>query len=98
MVIVAGTFELDPAGRAEFLSAMTDALVATRAEPGCLRYVMSADPVDAHLVQLFELWESKEHLAVHLGVMREHRPAPLGMVLRADIAQYEIGATGPVGS
>ena len=44
MIIIAGTFDVDPAQRDEFLALRVPALAATREEPGCLDYVMCADP------------------------------------------------------
>jgi quinol monooxygenase YgiN len=78
----------------------------SRAEPGCIDYVFSADPLDDTRVVLFERWEDKASLAAHLAAMRAARPqdgsraaaAPAVKVSSSEIAQYEISATGPVGS
>ena len=98
-MIVAGVFEVDPAQRDEFLRSQAPAMRRSRAEPGCLHYVFSADPVEAGRVYLFERWESKEALAAHLAAMQAGgRPAPSVPVVSAEVLQYEIGAVGPVGS
>ena len=34
-------------------------------EPGCLVYCFAADPCQADLIQVYELWESEEALAAH---------------------------------
>ena len=71
----------------------------SRAEPGCIHYVFSADPIDAGRIYLFERWESKEALAAHLAAMQATGRPPAGVpVLSAEVLQYEIGAVGPVGS
>ena len=57
MLIVAGTFEVDAADQDAFVTARVAAMADTRTEGGCLEYVMSADPVDATRVMLFERWE-----------------------------------------
>ncbi|MBD9416362.1 antibiotic biosynthesis monooxygenase [Pseudomonas sp. PDM16] len=37
----------------------------SRAEPGCIQYHMLRDVQDPTLFIFFEIWASKEHLAVH---------------------------------
>jgi hypothetical protein len=99
MLIIAGTLDVDPARRDEFLAGRADALRASQAEPGCLDYIMSADPLEPGRVRLFERWEHKDALKVHLGVLSQAKPDPDAVaVLGAEILQYEISATGPIGS
>ena len=100
MLIIAGTFEVDPARRDEFIAGREAGMRESRAEAGCLDYVMSADPIEPGRVCLFERWESKEHLAPHLARMRAPRPEEPDAVpvLSAELLQYEIAATGPIGS
>jgi quinol monooxygenase YgiN len=103
MLIVAGTFEVDPAERDTFLKGREEAMRNSRAEPGCLDYVFSADPLEPGRVMLFERWESKEALAAHLEAMRASRGSspgggggrPQGAV---NVVQYEVSGSGPVGS
>jgi quinol monooxygenase YgiN len=104
MLIVAGTFEVDPAEREAFLKGREEAMRTSRAEPGCLDYVFSADPLEPGRVILFERWESKEALAAHLEGMRANRGSgpggggggrPGGAV---NVVQYEVTGSGPVGS
>ena len=98
-MIVAGVFEVDPARRDEFIRDQEANMRRSRAEPGCLHYVLSADPIEAGRVYLFERWESKDALAAHLAGLREAGPPPANVpVLSAEVLQYEIGAVGPVGS
>jgi quinol monooxygenase YgiN len=101
MLIIAGSFEVDPAHRDEFIAANLDGMRESRAEAGCIDYVMSADPVEPGRVYLFERWESKEHLAPHLERVRAPKPegeAPAITPLSADVQQYEIASVGPIGS
>jgi quinol monooxygenase YgiN len=101
VLIIAGTFEIDPAVRDAFIAENVEGMKASRAEAGCLDYVMSADPVDPGRVYLFERWESREHLAPHLERVRTPPPAdapPRIQARSADVAQYEIGGVGPIGS
>ena len=39
-------FNDDPADQAAFVAGRVEAIEATRTEPGCLEYVMAADPAD----------------------------------------------------
>lgn len=76
MVIVGGTFEVEPHQREEFLAGRHESMRTSRAEAGCLEYVMSADPIDPTRVVLFERWESQDALDAHLAGLRTDRPAP----------------------
>ena len=96
MLIVAGSFEVDPAQREEFIRGREEAMRRSRGEEGCHTYVFSADPIEPGRVHLFERWESKDALAAHLAGMRA---APGGVkVISSEILQYEIAEVGPVGS
>jgi quinol monooxygenase YgiN len=100
MLIVAGYMDVEPAARDEFLAGMVAGMTTSRAEPGCLDYVLSPDPIDPGRVRLFERWESKEALGVHLAKIAERQAGASGPspVKAVEILQYEIGATGPIGS
>jgi quinol monooxygenase YgiN len=84
MLIVAGSFEFEPSDRDEFLTQRTPAMIATRQEPGCLEYVMSADPADPARVMLFERWADQAAFDAHMVVVQSAArpsggPAPKGM-------------------
>lgn len=66
VVIVAGTFTVDPARRTEFLEGRLESIRASREDRGCLEYTMSADAVDAGVVRLFEMWTSLDDLQAHV--------------------------------
>ena len=74
MVIVGGTFELDPNLREEFLAGRLDTMRRSRAEKGCLEYTFAADPIDPARVVLFERWATQEDLDAHLSA--SHPPDP----------------------
>ena len=91
MLIVAGTFELDPNDRDAFLAGRVDAMRSTRTEPGCLEYALSADPVDPTRVMLFERWEDQAafdgHMVAVQSAPRSSGPAPKGFSVKIyDIA------------
>ena len=70
MVIVGGTFEVNPNERESFLANRLDMMRTSRKEPGCLEYTFAADPIDPSRVVLFERWESQQALDAHLSLLR----------------------------
>jgi quinol monooxygenase YgiN len=89
MLIVAGTFTVDPDRRAEFLESRSEAILTSRQEQGCLQYAMSADSVDPAVVRLFEMWSSRSDLQAHLERIRSSAPAEGGVpVLAHDLKMY----------
>jgi quinol monooxygenase YgiN len=89
MLIVAGTFTVDPGRRAEFLESRVEAIHTSRSEQGCQQYAMSADAVDPAVVRLFEIWSSQTDLQNHLERVRSSAPAEGGVpVLAHDLKMY----------
>jgi quinol monooxygenase YgiN len=103
MVIVQGTFRVAAADRDAFLAQSVAGMVRSRAEPGCIEYVMAADPLEADRVVLSERWASMEDLDEHLRRAGERRSAndeaataPV-TVLSREMAIYEVGSVRPLG-
>jgi quinol monooxygenase YgiN len=89
MLIVAGTFTVDPDRRAEFLESRSESIRLSRTEQGCLQYAMSADAVDPAVVRLFEIWSSRADLQTHLERVRASAPPAGGVpVLARDMKMY----------
>jgi quinol monooxygenase YgiN len=90
VLIVAGTFTVDPERRAEFLQGREESILASRQDRGCVQYAMAADAVDLSLVRLFEIWASQADLDAHLQRMRDAGPPPEGGVpiLALDMKRY----------
>jgi quinol monooxygenase YgiN len=86
VVIVGGTFAVDPGQRDEFLANHHEMIRTSRSEAGCLEYTYSADPIDPGRVVLFEIWENQEALDAHLRALRAAAPAP-------ETAEPEVEAT-----
>lgn len=86
MLIVAGHFVVDPADQAAFVAGRVEAMTATRTEAGCLEYVMSADPVDATRVILFERWADQASFDAHMAGLadapKSSGPAPTGFEVK----------------
>lgn len=99
MVIVAGSLQVDPVQREAFLEGRMDGMRATRAEPGCLEYTFSADPIDPGRVMLIECWASQEDLDTHLAAARA-RPSVSGAAVTpkaASIFVYQVTGEQPLG-
>jgi quinol monooxygenase YgiN len=90
MLIVAGHFVVDAADQAAFVAGRVEAMKATRAEGGCLEYVMSPDPVDPTRVILFERWADQAAFDAHMAGLanapKSTGPAPKGF----DVKIYDI--------
>ncbi len=92
MVIVGGSFEVEPAQREEFLAGRLDAIRSSRAEAGCLEYSLMPDPIEPGRVVLYERWADQAALDAHLAGMRQGPPpAPGGVAPKsATITVFDI--------
>src|SRR5579863_1244281 len=102
MVIVQGTFRVDPSEREAYLAQSIEDMRSSRADPGCLEYVLAADPIEADRVVLSERWESTEHLDAHLDRVRRQRSEAGSSATAArprswDITVYEVASARPLG-
>jgi quinol monooxygenase YgiN len=98
VVIVAGTFTVDPARRDEFLEGRLESIRASREDAGCLEYTMSADAVDHGVVRLFEMWSTLADLQAHVQRIQASPPAPGGVPLLArDMKIYVHAEEQPFG-
>jgi quinol monooxygenase YgiN len=75
MVIVGGWFEVDRDERDAFVAGRIEGMRRSRAEPGCIEYVIAPDPLDPGRVVLFERWESQADLDAHLAAARQAPPS-----------------------
>jgi quinol monooxygenase YgiN len=91
MVIVGGAFEVDPSERDAFIAGRIDSIRRSRAEPGCIEYVIAADPVDPGRAVLFERWESQADLDAHVAGLSQ-APASQSSVAPTSvtIAVYDV--------
>jgi len=64
--IIAGWMDYG-AHRDQVLHHFTVCAAASRGEPGCLDYTVSADPEHPGRVLVFERWAGQEHLAAHFS-------------------------------
>lgn len=66
MIVIAGTFNVDPEDRDAFLAAARDVMAGTLQEEGCHEYSFTPDVLDPGVVRLFEKWESEANLEPHM--------------------------------
>jgi quinol monooxygenase YgiN len=93
MLIVSGRIYVDPARREAFLAASLPAVEAARRTPGCLDFVVAADPIEAGRVNVYEQWESEAQLEAFRG---EGPSAEMTVdILDADVARHQISSSGP---
>jgi quinol monooxygenase YgiN len=98
VVIVAGNFEVDPEQRDAFLAGRFDRMRTSRAEPGCLEYTFSADPLDPGRVLLYERWARQEDLDAHLAIPPAPPASPDSEVVprTVSIVVYDIAGERPL--
>lgn len=90
MIIVAGHLRVDPGVREEYVRGCVDVVRQGRGAPGCLDFVLTADPLDPARVNVFERWDSDEQLAAFRGAGPDAGQA--AQILGADVARYRIAS------
>jgi quinol monooxygenase YgiN len=94
LVIVAGWFEVDPSERDSFLAQRVDAMRRSRAERGCIEYVIAADPLDPGRAVLFERWESQADLDAHAAAARQAPRSDAPSVVPTAVSIFVYDVTG----
>jgi quinol monooxygenase YgiN len=93
MLIITGSIRTAAADRDAFVAASVDAVRTAREAPGCLDFVVAADPLDSERVNVLERWER----ATDLDAFRGSGPGAdlTSMIVAADVQQYEVTPSGP---
>jgi quinol monooxygenase YgiN len=90
MVIVIGTFRVEPAQREAFIANRTPVTKHSRAEAGCVTYAFTADAVDPGVVILTERWTDRPALDAHLvGLAAAPQPGATPSALSREIVVYQ---------
>lgn len=88
-IVVHATISTNPGTVDTMKSAIADLERATRAEPGCIDYVLASAINDPNVIRITEHWQSTEALKTHLATphvaafsaaMQKHPPK--GMVVK----------------
>ena len=98
-IIIAGTVDVDPAQRDAALEAARPLLEPTRAQPGCIAYMWTAEPAVPGRILVYERWAGTDELAAHLaGPWYRDMFETIGRYgLRgADVAKFEVARSEPV--
>jgi quinol monooxygenase YgiN len=87
-IIVAGQIEVQPGQRQRFLDGSQMAMRLARETTGCEDFVVAADPLDEHRVNVFEVWRSRK--ALH--DFRDAGPDDdlTSLIVRARVREYEV--------
>jgi len=99
VVIVGGTFEVDPDQREQFIAGRAALMRSSRAEQGCLEYTFCADPIDPARVVLYERWASQADLDAHLAALRAPPPViePNVEAVSSSITIYDVSGEHQLG-
>ncbi|HEY1988210.1 MAG TPA: antibiotic biosynthesis monooxygenase family protein [Acidimicrobiales bacterium] len=90
MLIIAGNLILDPALRSDFLASNAAVVGQARDAAGCLDFVQSADPLDPTRINIFERWDTEEHLLAFRGAGQPESDSP--PIQSADVKRYVISS------
>jgi quinol monooxygenase YgiN len=99
VIIVGGSFDVDPAQRDAFIAERAGMIRRSRAEPGCLEYTFAADPVEPGRVVLYERWTDQASLDAHLAGLRSSPPGPAPQLTATStsIVFYDVSGERPMG-
>jgi len=93
VVIVSGTIYVRPGKREAYLAASMEAVAAGRSSPGCLDFVVAADPIEPDRINVYEQWESDAQLEAFRG------DGPGGDltsdIVKADVSRHQVSSSGP---
>jgi quinol monooxygenase YgiN len=90
VLIIAGSLIVDPVDRAAFLAANSEVVGNARQATGCLDFVQAADPLDPSRINVFERWDTEDHLLAFRGAGQPASDSP--PIQSADVMRYVISA------
>lgn len=67
MIFVIATLAFAPENREALVAAAQPCITATRQEPGCISYDLTASSTDTGTAIFVERWQSRAHLQAHFG-------------------------------
>ncbi|NGM16101.1 antibiotic biosynthesis monooxygenase [Verrucosispora sp. WMMA2044] len=88
MLIVAGTLQVEPAGRDDYLATCAEIVRQAREAPGCLDFAISADLIEPGRINVYERWESEEQLLDFRGSGPE--PEQQVAIVEAEVQKFLI--------
>ena len=93
MIIVSGRIHVTPGQREAFLASSRGAVIEARRAAGCRDFVVAADPIEPHRVNVYEEWDSDTQLEAFRG----DGPGPelIRVIDRADVYRHRVAFSGP---
>jgi quinol monooxygenase YgiN len=92
MIIIAGSLTVDPAHRDRYLEIFADVTPTARRAPGCLDFVQAADPVDPARINVYERWDTEEHLHAFRTSGGPPPPDDAPEILAGDVHKYRVSS------
>lgn len=91
MIIVAGRIHVDAIARSAYLEESLEVITLARAAAGCLDFHMSADPIEADRINVYERWESPAAAeAFRASGPSADQAAP---IREAEVDQHEVSSS-----
>jgi len=91
LIIVSGKLYVDPEARHEYLAGCLSVIEQARTAPGCLDFVLAADPVEPGRINVYEQWESDAHLERFRGSGPE--PDQAAAIHEAQVAKHRVATS-----
>lgn len=91
MIIVAGSLWVDADQRDGYLDACLAVIEAARRAPGCVDFHLSADPVEADRINVYEQWDSVADVEAFRGSGPDGEQQ--AAIRRAAVAQHEVASS-----
>lgn len=95
MLIIAGSFTVEPSDRDAFLAAAGPMMAETAKEDGCHAYLFTPSTTDPAVIHLFEKWDDEANLKPHFKSdhMATFNAALKGLKINGrEITKYEIAS------
>jgi quinol monooxygenase YgiN len=92
MLIVSGYLYVPPEDRDAWVEAHDATIRQARSQPGCIDLYLSADPIEAGRINLYEQWESAEHLEAWRAIAQ---PPAKPTILGGMVQKHQISSSGP---
>ena len=93
MIIVSGWLRVQEHERAAYLDGCVDVVRPAREAPGCHDFAISADPVDADRINVYERWASGDDVERFRGSGPDSDQQV--QIQDAEVLRHEISSTGP---
>jgi quinol monooxygenase YgiN len=91
VIIVSGPIHVDPDERDAYLAGCRTVIEQARRAPGCVDFHLTADPLEAGRINVFEQWESVEAVEAFRGAGPSDEQ---GAAIRsAAVFQHEIASS-----